>query len=234
MPSDPLRNVEQVAGRGGDAVVGREYAGKRALDLVVLAVVSIPALALGAICAVAIKLTSHGPVLFRQERVGRAGRPFELVKFRSLVVGDHPLLHDDAAITSAGRWLRRLSLDELPQLINVARGEMSIVGPRPTVRAQVDRYDERQLGRLSVRPGLTGLAQVSGRNTLTWAQRIELDLVYVERQSLTTDLRLIARTARAVLGGEGVDGHPIDDPLLGIEGTRHGPTSRDDRGSTRA
>jgi lipopolysaccharide/colanic/teichoic acid biosynthesis glycosyltransferase len=195
----------------------REYRGKRALDLAILAVVALPALVVGALCALAVKLTSRGPVFFRQERVGWGGEVFLVWKFRSLVVGDHSLLHSQDAITPAGRFLRRTSLDELPQLINVLRGEMSIVGPRPTVMSQVRLYDERQLERLSVRPGLTGLAQVSGRNALQWGERIELDLEYVERQSALLDLQLIARTASTVVTGDGVEGHPVDDPLLGLE-----------------
>lgn len=141
------------------------------------------------------------------------GAPFMVWKFRTMVAGDNPIFPDASRITSAGRWLRRLSLDELPQLINVAVGEMSIVGPRPTLAYQVERYDEHQRRRLAVRPGLTGLAQVSGRNALSWTERIDLDVRYVEIQSLRTDLGLIARTAGTVLSGEGIDGHPTDDPL---------------------
>jgi hypothetical protein len=116
----------------------RPYRGKRAFDLFVLALVALPAAALGALCVIAVRLTSPGPVLFRQTRVGRDGRPFEMVKFRTMVVGDNPIIPDTARITSAGRWLRRSSLDELPNLVNVARGEMSIVGPRPTLAYQVE------------------------------------------------------------------------------------------------
>ena len=198
-------------------VVKRQYRGKRVFDLAVLAVVAVPALIVGALCAVAVKLSSRGPVFIRQERIGWGGEPFECWKFRSLVVGDHSLLHSADAITPVGRILRRTSLDELPQLINVARGEMSIVGPRPTVRSQVVLYDSRQAQRLAVRPGLTGLAQVSGRNSLMWSERIDLDLRYVETQSIRVDLDIIARTAKTVVGGDGVEGHPVDDPLLGLE-----------------
>jgi len=189
------------------------YRGKRVVDLLVLAVVAIPAAAFGVVCAVAIKLTSKGPVFFRQARVGMNGASFDVVKFRTMVIGDNPVFPDATRITSAGRWLRRFSVDELPQLLNVARGEMSIVGPRPTLRYQVDRYDEHQRLRLCVRPGLTGLAQVSGRNSLTWPQRIEYDIQYVQTQSLWTDLGILMATIRAVVGGEGADGHPEDDPL---------------------
>jgi lipopolysaccharide/colanic/teichoic acid biosynthesis glycosyltransferase len=141
------------------------------------------------------------------------GKVFMVWKFRTMVAGENPIFPDATRITPAGRWLRRLSLDELPQLINVATGEMSVVGPRPTLGYQVERYDDHQRRRLAVRPGLTGLAQVSGRNSLSWGDRIDLDVRYVETQSLATDLRLIARTAGTILSGDGIDGHPTDDPL---------------------
>jgi lipopolysaccharide/colanic/teichoic acid biosynthesis glycosyltransferase len=155
--------------------------------------------------AVWIRLDSPGPALYRQERVGFDGRPFSLLKFRTMVMGAErtgaglAVTEDDARITRAGRVLRRLSIDELPQLWNVIRGDMSLVGPRPTVAGQVARYTERQRGRLRARPGLTGLAQVSGRAALPWSRRIELDLEYVEGWTLAGDLRLLARTAAVVL-----------------------------------
>jgi lipopolysaccharide/colanic/teichoic acid biosynthesis glycosyltransferase len=183
------------------------------VDLAVLALAAAPALVLGAVCAVAVRLTSPGPVFFRQERVGMDGRVFRVWKFRTMVAGDNPIFPDATRITSAGRVLRRLSLDELPQLINVATGDMSVVGPRPTLAYQVERYDDRQRRRLEVRPGLTGWAQVNGRNALSWPERIEYDLEYVEAQSAAMDLRILLRTARAMLSGEGVEGHPTDDPL---------------------
>lgn len=192
----------------------RPYRGKRAVDLALLVVVAVPALLLGAVCAAAVKLSSRGPVLFHQTRIGMAGRPFEVLKFRTMLVGDNPVVPDAARITPAGRVLRRLSLDELPQLVNVARGEMSVVGPRPTLAYQVERYTDRQRERLAVRPGLTGLAQVSGRNTLSWGERIEHDLEYVRTQSAALDLRLVARTLRVLLSGEGVEGHAETDPLV--------------------
>ena len=130
-----------------------------------------------------------------------------------MVDGDNPIFPDASRITSAGRILRRLSLDELPQLINVAAGEMSVVGPRPTLPYQVERYDEHQRLRLAVRPGLTGLAQISGRNALSWGDRIDFDVTYVEQQSPLEDLRILARTAGTLLSGEGIEGHPTDDPL---------------------
>ena len=191
----------------------RPYRGKRAFDLVVLVVVAVPAAVLGAVCAIAVRLTSPGPVLFRQERVGLDGRPFEMVKFRTMVVGDNPIIPDADRITSAGRLLRRTSLDELPNLVNVARGEMSIIGPRPTLGYQIERYDHRQRGRLAVRPGLSGLAQIRGRNSLSWAERIDHDLDYVDRQSVWVDVRILASTIGVLASGSSVEGHATDDPL---------------------
>jgi lipopolysaccharide/colanic/teichoic acid biosynthesis glycosyltransferase len=199
------------------------YRGKRALDLIVLAIVWVPAMVLGAICALAVRLTSKGPVFFYQERIGRDGVPFMVVKFRTMIVGDNPIFPDATRITSAGRWLRRLSLDELPQLINVARGEMSIVGPRPTLAYQVERYTDHQRLRLCVAPGLTGLAQISGRNALGWNERIEYDVEYVRTQSVRTDLRILLATLRVVLTGAGAEGHPTDDPLA-VGGDDRAPT----------
>jgi lipopolysaccharide/colanic/teichoic acid biosynthesis glycosyltransferase len=191
----------------------RPYRGKRLVDLLLLAVVALPALAIGAVCAAAVGLTSPGGVFFKQERVGMGGRPFLVWKFRSMVAGDNPIFPDASSITTVGKVLRRLSLDELPQLINVALGDMSVVGPRPTLAYQVERYDDHQRRRLAVRPGLTGLAQVNGRNSLSWDDRIDFDVTYVETQSVTEDLRIVAKTFSTLLSGEGVEGHPTDDPL---------------------
>jgi lipopolysaccharide/colanic/teichoic acid biosynthesis glycosyltransferase len=157
--------------------------------------------------AAAIKLEGEGPVLYRQTRVGRNSADFELFKLRTMVVGAEKLGagyavdRGDPRITRVGRVLRRLSLDELPQLWNVVRGEMSLIGPRPTLRYQVDRYDERQRHRLDVRPGITGWAQIHGRAKLSWAERIELDLWYVEHRSPIVDAKILLRTPRALLGG---------------------------------
>jgi lipopolysaccharide/colanic/teichoic acid biosynthesis glycosyltransferase len=189
------------------------YRGKRLVDLALLAVVALPALVVAAPCALAVRLTSAGPVLFRQERVGRDGRPFQMIKFRTMVHGENPIFPDADRITSAGRLLRRTSLDELPNLWNVLRGEMSIVGPRPTLAYQVERYDAHQRRRLAVNPGLTGLAQIRGRNELSWAERIDHDVEYVERQSARLDLRISLATVSVALTGAGVEGHPDDDPL---------------------
>ena len=160
-----------------------------------------------AAAAVAIKLEDGGPVLYRQRRVGKDGEDFELLKLRSMTVGAEHLGagfavdRGDSRITRVGRVLRRTSVDELPQLWNVLRGDMSVIGPRPTLRYQVDRYSDRQRRRLDVRPGLTGWAQVNGRATLSWDDRIELDVWYVEHRSPLVDLRILLRTPRALFGG---------------------------------
>jgi sugar transferase EpsL len=196
----------------------RRY-GKRLLDLAILALVAAPALIIGIVCAIAILLDDGSPVLFRQVRTGRNGHPFVLLKLRTMTGAKR---RDDAFpeaqdITRTGRILRRASVDELPQLINVLRGDMSVVGPRPTLPYQIERYEPRQFGRLRVRPGLTGLAQVNGRNRMTWSERIEWDLEYVEKQSLRLDLNVLARTARVILTGDGVSGHPHHDPIARSE-----------------
>lgn len=193
----------------------REYRGKRALDLS-LTIVSAPIwVTIAAVCAALIKIDSRGPILFTQRRIGRNGRPFLLYKFRSMVnnPAGNPIFPDDRYVTRVGRTLRRFSLDELPQLVNVLRGDMSLVGPRPTLEYQVERYDKKQAGRLLARPGLTGLAQLKGRNALAWADRIDLDLDYIRRQSPLLDLRLLLATPLRVLAARGVSGHPPDDPL---------------------
>ena len=196
----------------------------RALDIVVLLIAAPVVVPIGLACAVAIRLDSSGPALFRQERVGKGGAPFTVFKFRTMVNEPNPIVPDASRITRVGKVLRRFSLDELPQLLNVANGTMSIVGPRPTLQYQVDRYSDFQRRRLEVRPGLTGLAQVNGRNALSWERRIELDVDYVERQSLLLDLQIIARTIKTVLSGEGIDGHDATDPLVAtVEATRPEP-----------
>jgi lipopolysaccharide/colanic/teichoic acid biosynthesis glycosyltransferase len=160
-----------------------------------------------AVSALAIKLEDGGPVLYRQSRVGRYGADFELLKLRTMVVGaekvgaGYAVDRGDPRITRTGRALRRLSLDELPQLWNVVRGDMSLIGPRPTLRYQVEQYDERQRRRLDVRPGITGWAQVNGRASLPWPERIELDLWYVQHRGWKTDLLILLRTPLALFGG---------------------------------
>jgi lipopolysaccharide/colanic/teichoic acid biosynthesis glycosyltransferase len=191
------------------------YRGKRAVDLAIVGVAALPATIVGAVCWAAVRLTSPGPGFFRQERVGAGSEAFSVLKLRTMAVAppEGDPFPDQDRITAVGRILRRTSLDELPQLWNVARGEMSVVGPRPTLAYQVERYTDRQRGRLSVRPGLTGIAQVRGRNRLTWPERIELDLIYVEEQSVWLDLRLLVESVMVVVKGDGVEGHPVDDPL---------------------
>ncbi len=163
-----------------------------------------------ALAALAIRLESRGPVFYRQQRVGRDGEPFELWKLRTMVPGAESMgagiyiVDGDARITRVGRLLRRFSLDELPNLVNVLKGDMAIVGPRPTVREQVDRYTERQRRRLEVKPGITGWAQINGRTSLPWPDRIELDVWYVEHRSLRLDLRILTKTARMLATGHGL------------------------------
>jgi lipopolysaccharide/colanic/teichoic acid biosynthesis glycosyltransferase len=182
----------------------------RALDLAVATLALAVTAPLLAVAAVLIKLESRGPVFYRQRRVGLHGQPFELWKLRTMVSGAEAMgagiyvLEGDPRITRAGRLLRRFSLDELPNLVNVLKGEMAIVGPRPTVQEQVDRYTERQRRRLEVKPGITGWAQVNGRTSLPWPERIELDVWYVEHRSLALDLRILARTAKLLATGHGL------------------------------
>jgi lipopolysaccharide/colanic/teichoic acid biosynthesis glycosyltransferase len=189
-----------VGGGGGDAL-------NRVLDVAIagagLAITS-PLLAAAAI---AVKLGDGGPVLFKQTRVGRDGRDFELLKLRTMVVGaeeqgaGYAVNVGDSRITRVGAFLRRTSLDELPQLWNVVRGDMSVIGPRPTLRYQVERYTERQRRRLEVLPGITGWAQIHGRAALSWDERIELDVWYVDHRSPLTDLLILFRTPLALFGG---------------------------------
>jgi lipopolysaccharide/colanic/teichoic acid biosynthesis glycosyltransferase len=183
---------------------------KRAMDIAV----AVAGLALGspvlAVCAVAIKADTRGPVFYRQSRVGLNGRPFRIWKLRTMSVGAERagaglyIEPGDTRITRAGRALRRFSLDELPNLFNVLTGEMSVVGPRPTVQEQVDNYTDRQRRRLEVKPGITGWAQVNGRTSLSWPERIELDVWYVDNRSLALDLRILARTVRLLATGRGL------------------------------
>jgi lipopolysaccharide/colanic/teichoic acid biosynthesis glycosyltransferase len=180
---------------------------RRVFDVIVAATVLVLTSPLILIAAIAIKLTSRGPVIFRQQRVGYRGHHFEVLKLRSMVTGaEHKgagLAVDkgDSRITTVGRFLRRTALDELPNLVNVLRGEMSIIGPRPTVQVQVDQYTERQLRRLEIRPGITGWAQVNGRASLPWPERIEMDIDYIEKRTTRLDLHILRLTARQVLSG---------------------------------
>jgi len=183
---------------------------KRSLDFAVALIGSLLTAPLVALLAVAIRLESPGPAIYRQTRVGRDGRPFLIYKLRTMVRGAEltgaglAIQDGDERITQVGRVLRRYSLDELPNLWNVLRGEMSIIGPRPTLPVQVRQYTERQRGRLAVKPGITGWAQVNGRASLPWAQRIELDLWYVEHRSPALDMRILAQTIHLVVSGQGL------------------------------
>jgi lipopolysaccharide/colanic/teichoic acid biosynthesis glycosyltransferase len=164
------------------------------------------------LAAIAIKLDSRGPMIYRSRRAGREGAWFDLYKLRTMHPGHDPVgvgtpvLEGDARVTRVGRFLRRFSLDELPNLINVLRGELAVVGPRPTLEAQVAEYSPRQRRRLEVKPGLTGWAQVNGRAGIPWEERIELDVWYVDHRTPWLDLRILGRTARLLLTGQGLYG----------------------------
>jgi lipopolysaccharide/colanic/teichoic acid biosynthesis glycosyltransferase len=205
---DARRALELPPPRGA----GRLGAGEgpelnRALDVAIAGAglaISSPLLAAAAL---AVKLGDGGPVLFKQTRVGKDGKDFELLKLRTMVVGaetkgaGYAVNEGDDRITRVGRLLRRTSLDELPQLWNVVRGDMSVIGPRPTLRYQVERYSERQRRRLDVLPGITGWAQIHGRASLSWDERIELDVWYVDHRSPLTDLLILLRTPLSLFGG---------------------------------
>jgi exopolysaccharide biosynthesis polyprenyl glycosylphosphotransferase len=209
----PLLSVEQPCLEGWRRVV------KGGLDRIVAAAALLLLAPVLLALALAVRLDSPGPVLFRQERVGINGSTFTMVKFRSMVVDAEQRLdvlrssnisdgllfklRDDPRVTRVGRWLRRLSLDELPQLLNVLAGSMSLVGPRPPLPSEVAAYDSSVRRRLLVKPGLTGLWQVSGRSDLPWDEAVRLDLRYVENWSLALDLLILWRTGRAVLGRSG-------------------------------
>ena len=189
-----------------------------------VALVALSPVLAGVALAVAVKLGR--PVLFRQARAGQGGRPFEIVKFRSMTSArgaDGALLPDAERLPPFGRWLRSTSLDELPELWNVLRGEMSLVGPRPLFLAYVDRYTPEQARRLEARPGLTGWAQVSGRNTLSWEDKFALDVWYVGNASFWLDLRILVRTVIMVLRRDGItaDGHATVPLFLGSSQDRN-------------
>jgi lipopolysaccharide/colanic/teichoic acid biosynthesis glycosyltransferase len=184
--------------------------GRRAFDVVVALAALVVASPVLALAIVAVVLESRGGAFYRQRRVGQDGREFEVLKLRTMVAGaEHigagmAVNAGDSRITRVGKILRRTSLDELPNLVNVLKGEMAIVGPRPTLPSQVAQYTERERGRLAVRPGITGWAQVNGRTSLPWAQRIELDLWYIEHRSWRLDLKILWRSVRMVVHGEGL------------------------------
>ena len=210
--------------------------GKRALDLVAALGALTVLSPLWLLLALLVKLDSRGPVFYRQERIGRDGRPFRLFKFRSMVQGAEKkgagilVEKNDARITRVGRVLRKLSLDEIPQLFNVVSGDMSLVGPRPGLRYQVEQYDDVQRRRLLVRPGVTGWAQVHGRNAIDWGRRIELDLEYIDRLSFGTDLLVLLKTIPSVLKGEG----QIAERDYWLEKKRQGESGRPEGGGRHA
>ena len=183
---------------------------RRSLDLVIAGAVSALTAPLVALLALVVRLESPGHPIYTQTRVGKDGTLFEIYKLRTMVHGAEftgaglAIQEGDDRITRLGRFLRRYSLDELPNLWNVLRGEMSIIGPRPTLQVQVDQYTERERGRLAVKPGITGWAQVNGRASLPWSERIELDLWYVEHRTLALDLEILVRTVRMVVTGQGL------------------------------
>ena len=183
---------------------------KRWLDLTLAGLAAIPAAPILAAAMAAIRLESPGHPIYRQRRVGQDGHVFDVIKLRTMVSGAEQMGaklavdEGDTRITKVGAVLRRTSIDELPNLLNILRGEMSIVGPRPTLKVQVDQYTERQMRRLEARPGLTGWAQVNGRASLPWPERIELDIWYLEHATLRLDLRIIALSARMAVTGHGL------------------------------
>jgi lipopolysaccharide/colanic/teichoic acid biosynthesis glycosyltransferase len=183
---------------------------RRAIDIVGGLLALILAAPVIAVSMVAIRLESRGHPIYRQRRVGKDGREFDLLKLRTMVDGaEHvgaglAINENDPRVTRVGAFLRRTSLDELPNLLGVVRGELSFIGPRPTIPVQVAQYTERQCGRLAIRPGITGWAQVNGRASLPWSERIELDLYYIEHRSLALDARILWRTVAIVLGGSGL------------------------------
>jgi lipopolysaccharide/colanic/teichoic acid biosynthesis glycosyltransferase len=183
---------------------------RRSIDIVggmLALILAAPAIGLAML---AIRLESHGRAIYKQRRVGKDGRPFDLLKLRTMVDGaEHigagmAINENDPRVTRVGAFLRRTSFDELPNLMNVVRGDMSFIGPRPTIPVQVAQYTERQRGRLALRPGITGWAQVNGRASLPWSERIELDLYYIEHRSFALDLRILGRTLAIVFGGSGL------------------------------
>ena len=181
---------------------------KRIFDLVIAGAGLLLLAPFFLLTALLIRLETPGPAFFRQERAGKNGRPFRIFKFRSMAHVPKPVHgyqeQDDPCITRVGHWLRRFSIDELPQLINVLIGEMSLIGPRPALPHQVERYDSRQRRRLQVRPGMTGWAQVNGRNNISWEEKIGFDLWYVEHHSLQIDLYILIKTIWVVLSQSGI------------------------------
>ena len=183
---------------------------RRAIDVAVSGVALLVSAPVTALAVLAVRLETSGHPIYRQRRVGKDGHEFDVYKIRTMVAGaEHmgaglAVNEGDARITRVGALLRRTSLDELPNLVNVLRGDMTIIGPRPTVPVQVSQYTDRQRGRLAVKPGLTGWAQINGRTSLPWSERIELDLWYIEHRSLRLDVEILMRTVKMVFTGSGL------------------------------
>lgn len=180
---------------------------KRIIDLVFAVIVIVIISPILLLTAVLIPLESNGPIFFRQKRVGKGFKEIEVLKFRSMTnekreVGNKPILGKAAGVTNVGYVIRRLKIDELPQLLNVIKGDLSLVGPRPSVRSQLDAMNEKQKLRYSIRPGLTGLAQVSGNIHLSWPERYSFDLAYIKNRSFILDLRILVRTFFLIIKGE--------------------------------
>jgi len=201
------RDRRVLGGCGGYALTIVRRVTRRAIDIFVSAALLTLSAPVLAVAMLAIRVESSGPVIYRQRRIGRDGHPFDVLKLRTMVDGaEHigaglAVNENDPRITRVGAVLRRWSLDELPNLVNVLRGEMSLIGPRPTLPVQVEQYTERQRRRLELRPGITGWAQVNGRASVPWSQRIELDLYYIEHRSLWLDLKILVRTLAMLLAG---------------------------------
>lgn len=183
---------------------------RRAIDIAVSAIALVVTGPIVLLAMLVIRLESPGHPIYRQRRVGKDGVEFDMLKLRTMVSGAERMgagmavNEGDTRITRAGRFLRRWSIDELPNLVNVLRGEMSLIGPRPTIQVQVAQYTERQRGRLAIKPGLTGWAQIHGRTSLPWDERIELDLWYVEHRKLRTDAVIVWQTVRMLVNGDGL------------------------------
>ena len=186
---------------------------KRTVDIVasLVGIILLTVIPVLIIVPIWIKLDSKGPAVFTQDRTGKDGKTFKIYKFRTMLIAEESFdkdgnpLESKQRITKAGKFLRKTSIDELMQLFNVLKGDMSIVGPRPTLPYQMERYDERQLHRLDMRPGVTGWAQVNGRNDLTWTEKIEYDLEYVENYSLWLDIKILFKTVGVVFKSEGIE-----------------------------
>ena len=210
--------------RGPSRRASPGYWGKRALDWAIAIVVAVPALALCLVVGPLVWIFLGRPILFTQERPGQHGRPFRLIKFRTMRTPEpgETSDHDGNRLTPFGRWLRSTSLDEIPEILNVVRGEMSFVGPRPLLMEYLPLYDGEQARRMEVKPGITGWAQINGRNAISWSERFALDTWYVDHATLWLDLEILARTAWRVVRRDGISqaGHPTMNKFSGNGGSQ--------------